>query len=329
MYDGNITLVTNKNFGGRHMESDIRAINEQIIKLEGNLKRDRDMLISERVSVMRYLWPFIAVAVFVTIAGYIIGSIWTFIKLSTGELPAGTNNTMVVTAISLAIAIVIFVVGYLISRHLANKKNSVLDDEEQFRRSDIKKCSDKLIELKTIRMLLQSGREPKESCAFGSKTEAEEQSLSPDMPDDKKEELIKIESAAQECQNRLKQELLQLRVSKATFFRFFWPFPVLAFVLFTTYPLYSALLSGYLRGAYFFSLPSLYHILPVAAFGLILLPGSIYAGNKRDKFNQKFCEEEKARCESVFSLQEDIAALTLKKNEILDMYTGASAPSGS
>ena len=132
------------------MTSDINKINKQIEKLEYQIMRSRSEINPARVSAFRYFWPFLVLSIIGAGMAYIYSFVYFF---STPPEERVVSQTVVNAAIIVAFML-IHVIGGVIARSLAAKRNRELQQDEDNIRFTIRKLDAQLGELKFKKMAL-------------------------------------------------------------------------------------------------------------------------------------------------------------------------------
>ena len=322
-----------------HMTSDINKINEQIEKLEYKIMRSRSEINPARVSAFRYFWPFLVLSIIGAGMAYIYSFVYFF---STPPEERVVSQTVVNAAIIVAFML-IHVIGGVIARALAAKRNRELQQDEDNIRFTIRKLDAQLGELKFKKMALMG------ESALGAVTETGDVAAAEpvEATDPVDEYFAEAESEAANAGNALAAnpfmpqynttseidaEIKALEARKIALlnapvlvprgsFAYFWPFLIISFAAFYGTQVFMMVFSYSFAGLGLNSTFAMYMV-PGSVLALIHIFAGIYARKKRDEYNQQVNEAVIARNSEESKLRERITELEYKKMQLIKENQG-------
>lgn len=319
-----------------HMTSDINKINEQIEKLEYKIMRSRSEINPARVSAFRYFWPFLVLSIIGAGMAYIYSFVYFF---STPPEERVVSQTVVNAAIIVAFML-IHVIGGVIARALAAKRNRELQQDEDNIRFTIRKLDAQLGELKFKKMALMG------ESALGAVTETGDVAAA-EATDPVDEYFAEAESEAANAGNALTAnpfmpqynttsaidaEIKALEARKIALlnapvlvprgsFAYFWPFLIISFAASYGTQVFMMVFSYSFAGLGLNSTFAMYMV-PGSVLALIHIFAGIYARKKRDEYNQQVNEAVIARNSEESKLRERITELEYKKMQLIKENQG-------
>ena len=316
-----------------HMTSDINKINEQIEKLEYQIMRSRSEINPARVSAFRYFWPFLVLSIIGAGMAYIYSFVYFF---STPPEERVVSQTVVNAAIIVAFML-IHVIGGVIARALAAKRNRELQQDEDNIRFTIRKFDAQLGELKFKKMALMGesalravtetgdveATDPVDEYFAEAESEAADANnalaANPFMPQYNTTSEIDAEIKALEARKiaLLNAPVLVPRGS----FAYFWPFLIISFAAFYGTQVFMMVFSYSFAGLGLNSTFAMYMV-PGSVLALIHIFAGIYARKKRDEYNQQVNEAVIARNSEESKLRERITELEYKKMQLIKENQG-------
>ena len=279
---------------------DIEKIEEEIDICESAIKGARERISAARVGSMRYFWPFLVVSIPTFIGMWIYSEVnGLFLYCTEGSAAAEDFKTSTILLAAL-VFFLIHVFGGAIARHFRDKRNGAIEADELNKRATIKKCENRIVELKELqRDLLRKTRKV---------------TLTKEEIDFKKTELSDVEKSIKACNAELTGIRKKMPKEEFNTMKYFWPFLVSSFIVQSGVYFFGGSFTFYYLGLDDGTLTAL--AASAVVFALFHIFGGIYARKKTAAANKAMKEEKDALGTEEKRLRDALTVFMLKKNKL-------------
>lgn len=282
--------------------TEINMIAEEIEDLEHNIKRNYANIDHARVSTFRYFWPFLVASLIEGLGGYVFSGIDAFLRASRHEEYHAVQNTQLIVIFLIFLALHIF--GGMFARYKAKKKNNYLEQQENNRIADIRKCEKKIIELKVQEKELLD-KTPEDNSVVETSVSDSDSYIA------KVAELNRIGKKIEQNNNELCKIRIETSVPKKESMCYFWPFLLVSMVL--VIPLVLRLM------IVFYDYPGFLPILiSLHVFVLIHVFGGAFARKMTARYNKRTEEKNASLLVRLGRIQDELAGLEIEKQKLLE-----------
>ena len=288
---------------------DIEKIEEEIDICESAIKGARERISAARVGSMRYFWPFLVVSIPTFIGMWIYAEVnGLYVYFTEGAAAAEDFKTSTIL-LAVLVFFLLHVFGGAIARHFRDKRNGAIEADELNKRATIKKCENRIVELKEMqRDLLRKTRKV---------------TLTKEEIDSKKTELSDVEKSIKACNAEIKEIRKKMPGEYHNTMNYFWPFLVLSFIVQSGVYFFGGSFTFYYLGLDDGTLTAL--AASAVVFALFHIFGGIYARKKTAAANKAMKEEKDALGAEEKRLRDTLAEFVMKKNTLTKEIEQAGA----
>ena len=288
---------------------DMEQIEEEINICASAIKGAGERINTARVGSMKYFWPFLVVSIPTFIGMWIYSEVnGLFLYCTEGSAAAEDFKTSTIL-LAVLVFFLIHVFGGAIARHFRDKRNGAIEADELNKRATIKKCENRIVELKEMqRDLLRKTRKV---------------TLTKEELDSKKIELSNVEKTIKTCNSELKEIRKKMPGEYHNTMNYFWPFLVLSIIVQTGVYFFGGSFTFYYLGLDDGTLTAL--AASAVVFALFHIFGGIYARKKTAAANKAMKEEKDALGAEEKRLRDTLAEFVMKKNTLTKEIEQAGA----
>ena len=292
---------------------DMEKIEEEIHICESAIKGAGERINTARVGSMKYFWPFLVISIPTFIGMWIYSEVnGLFLYFTEGAAAAEDFKTSTIL-LAVLVFFLLHVFGGAIARYFRDKRNGALEADERNKRATIKKCENRLIELKTMQKEMQRDLLRKTRKVTLTKEEL----------DSKKIELSNVEKTIKTCNSELKEIRKKMPGEYHNTMNYFWPFLVLSIIVQTGVYFTLGSFTFYYLGIDDGTLTAL--AASAVVFVLFHIFGGIYARKKTAAANKALKEEKDALGAEEKRLRDTLAEFVMKKNTLTKEIEQAGA----
>lgn len=288
---------------------DMEQIEEEINICASAIKGAGERINTARVGSMKYFWPFLVVSIPTFIGMWIYSEVnGLFLYCTEGSAAAEDFKTSTIL-LAVLVFFLLHVFGGAIARYFRDKRNGAIEADELNKRATIKKCENRIVELKEMqRDLLRKTRKV---------------TLTKEELDSKKIELSNVEKTIKTCNSELKEIRKKMPGEYHNTMNYFWPFLVLSIIVQTGVYFFGGSFTFYYLGLDDGTLTAL--AASAVVFALFHIFGGIYARKKTAAANKAMKEEKDALGAEEKRLRDTLAEFVMKKNTLTKEIEQAGA----
>ena len=292
--------------GGRHMISankvydSAEQIEEEIDVLESAIKGTRERICTARVSSSRYFWPFLVLSILTFIGMWIYSEVNGLLVYAREGATAASDFKATTMFMAFLVFFFLHVFGGAIARHFRDKRNGALEMDELNKKATIKKCENRIVELKAMqkKIIVESAKVP----------------MTKEELDSKKNELAEVEKTIEISNAELIKVRKKMPKEYYDSMKFFWPFLVSSFAVQSGVFIFGGGLLFYRLGIEDGALIAL--AASAVVFALFHIFGGIYARKKTASANNELNEKRDALNIEEKRLRDILTEFNLKKMKL-------------
>ena len=275
-------------------------IEEEIDICESAIKGARERICTARVSSSRYFWPFLVLSFPAFIGMWIYSEVNGLLVYAREGATAASDFKATTMFMAFLVFFFLHVFGGAIARHFRDKRNGALEMDELNKKATIKKCENRILELKEMqRDLLRKTRKV---------------TLTKEEIDSKKTELSDVEKSIKTCNAELTGIRKKMPKEEFNTMKYFWPFLVSSFIVQSGVYFFGGSFTFYYLGLDDGTLTAL--AASAVVFALFHIFGGIYARKKTAAANKAMKEEKDALDAEEKRLRDALTKFMLKKNKL-------------
>ena len=288
---------------------DMEQIEEEINICASAIKGAGERINTARVGSMKYFWPFLVISIPAFIGMWIYAEVnGLYVYFTEGAAAAEDFKTSTIL-LAVLVFFLLHVFGGAIARYFRDKRNGAIEADELNKRATIKKCENRIVELKEMqRDLLRKTRKV---------------TLTKEELDSKKIELSNVEKTIKTCNSELKEIRKKMPGEYHNTMNYFWPFLVLSIIVQTGVYFFGGSFTFYYLGLDDGTLTAL--AASAVVFALFHIFGGIYARKKTAAANKAMKEEKDALGAEEKRLRDTLAEFVMKKNTLTKEIEQAGA----
>ena len=288
---------------------DMEQIEEEINICASAIKGAGERINTARVGSMKYFWPFLVISIPAFIGMWIYAEVnGLYVYFTEGAAAAEDFKTSTIL-LAVLVFFLLHVFGGAIARYFRDKRNGAIEADELNKRATIKKCENRIVELKEMqRDLLRKTRKV---------------TLTKEELDSKKIELSNVEKTIKTCNSELKEIRKKMPGEYHNTMNYFWPFLVLSIIVQSGVYFFGGSFTFYYLGLDDGTLTAL--AASAVVFALFHIFGGIYARKKTAAANKAMKEEKDALGAEEKRLRDTLAEFVMKKNTLTKEIEQAGA----